>query len=65
MAKPTNDELLTLAIEACEQDDYIGICRNCGAERYNTDPDARHYLCENCGKRQVFGAQELVIMLAL
>jgi predicted RNA-binding Zn-ribbon protein involved in translation (DUF1610 family) len=49
-------------IEAVENDDNIGFCRSCGAEHYNVEPDARNYECEECGKHEVFGAQELLIM---
>lgn len=44
------------------EDRMVGLCRNCGAERECTEPDARHYPCEECGKKQVFGIQELMLM---
>lgn len=40
----------------------IGFCTACGAEHYGCEPDARRYECEECGKHQVYGAPELVIM---
>lgn len=40
-----------------------GFCVVCGAERDGCEPDARKYLCLDCGKRSVYGAQELVIYL--
>ena len=39
----------------------IGFCRACGAERESCEPDARNYPCEECGKKQVFGTQELLL----
>ena len=39
-----------------------GFCLACGNMQYNCEPDARHYKCEACGERQVFGASELMFM---
>lgn len=38
-----------------------GFCLDCGAEQDGCEPDARHYVCEECGKRSVFGAAEMVM----
>ena len=40
----------------------IGYCIRCGSERDCCEPDARRYLCEECGKTSVYGTQELIIM---
>ena len=37
-----------------------GICKNCGEDQEGCEPDARNYECESCGKRMVFGAEELL-----
>ena len=42
--------------------DMGGFCRACGAEAYSVEPDARKYTCESCGAKQVYGAEELVLM---
>jgi len=42
--------------------DSIGYCRACGAERDGCEPDARGYPCFECGARQVYGFEELLIM---
>ena len=42
--------------------DSIGYCRACGAERSGCEPDARGYECYECGERQVYGFEELMIM---
>lgn len=57
-AKIDNERVLA-SISAGE---YVGFCLNCGAERDCCEPDACNYECEECGKRQVFGAEELLIM---
>ena len=55
---------MTISIDdimrAVESGDYIGFCRNCGAEHYCIEPDARNYECEECGAHEVFGAEELL-----
>lgn len=38
--------------------EYGGICADCGAEAYGVEPDARNYVCEECGHPSVFGAEE-------
>ena len=42
--------------------DNIGFCIACGAEQDGIDQDARKDECEECGKNQVYGAPELLIM---
>ena len=51
-------------VAAVEADDCRGFCLACGAEAYGVEPDARRYVCESCGEPRVFGAEELLIMLA-
>ena len=43
-------------------DDYVGLCLGCGAERDCCEPDASSYECEECGERQVYGVPQLLIM---
>lgn len=40
--------------------DNPGLCVACGADADGCEPDARAYRCEECGKRAVYGAQELL-----
>ena len=40
-----------------------GFCIACGAEHDSCEPDARNYTCDDCGERQVFGAEELMFMI--
>ena len=41
-----------------------GFCIECGECQGGCEPDARKYTCESCGKRAVYGAEELLIYLA-
>lgn len=43
--------------------DNPGFCRACGHEQDGCEPDARKYKCENCGKREVYGAAEFLWVL--
>jgi len=49
-------------MEAVESGDYVGFCRACGAQHFGVEPDARGYECEECGAKEVYGAEELLIM---
>ena len=55
---------LTFTIEQIMEADanYNGFCVACGDEAYNVEPDARKYTCESCGKKTVYGAQEIAMM---
>lgn len=55
---------LERVMDAVETDEYIGFCTSCGAEQHGCEPDARNYTCESCGEKEVFGAEELLIMIA-
>lgn len=53
-------------IEACERRqrtlDNPGFCMACGNEQEGCEPDARKYVCEACGEKQVYGSDELALM---
>lgn len=59
----TKQEILELAMELAEEDAGEGICLACGEIAGGCEPDARGCECESCGKRRVFGAEEVVLML--
>lgn len=43
-------------------DNYDGICMSCGAwTDGGVEPDASGYVCEECGKRRVVGAEFAMI----
>lgn len=48
-------------IDAIQQGDNLGFCVSCGEEASGVEPDARRYECESCGKKSVYGAEELLI----
>ena len=48
--------------QAIESGEYIGYCLACGSEHEGIEPDAREYICDQCGERQVYGAEEILIM---
>ena len=39
-----------------------GFCLECSAMQECCEPDARKYRCDNCGKSEVYGAEELLLM---
>lgn len=39
-----------------------GFCTKCGESQDGCEPDACNYECESCGAREVYGAEELMIM---
>jgi hypothetical protein len=43
-------------------ENYEGFCLACQQSQSGCEPDARNYECESCGERQVFGAEELILM---
>jgi hypothetical protein len=43
--------------------DNPGFCIACGEDADGCEPDARKYPCELCGKRAVYGAEELLMMM--
>ncbi len=49
-------------MEACQDDEMVGFCIECGEERDCCEPDARKYECYDCGAKAVYGAMELVMM---
>ena len=56
----TIDRLLGMA----QDDDCEGVCLACGETAYGVEPNARRYTCEECNEKAVYGAEELLIMLA-
>ena len=45
--------------------DNPGFCVRCGAEADGVEPDARKYEYESCGEPGVYGAEELLLHLAI
>ena len=57
------DEIIALAESQMFDLENPGLCVYCGAEAYGIEPDAEKYRCDECGKRGVYGAQELLLYL--
>lgn len=55
---------LDRVMAAVEEDDRIGFCLACGSEAWDVDPDARKHECMECGAFKVYGAEEILIMIA-
>ena len=55
---------LARVMKAAESGESVGFCTACGAKAYGVEPDARKYECECCGAAKVYGAEELVLMMA-
>ena len=43
--------------------DNPGFCVACGDDAEGVKSDARRYKCEHCGKKAVYGAEELLLMM--
>ena len=52
-------------MELVEEDDNLGMCESCGHVQHNIEPDAENYMCEECGKDTVYGAEILLLMTAI
>ena len=46
--------------DACNNSE--GRCLGCGATADGVEPDAREYLCDECGEHQIYGIEELLLM---
>ena len=55
----------SVSLERIEEDEMEGICLNCGCIRGECEPDARNYECHDCGKHEVFGLAEALLMNAI
>lgn len=45
------------------REEYNGICLACSDITYGeVEPDARRYQCATCGKKHVYGIEELLLM---
>ena len=61
--KASTSVIADQVFDAIQSDDSLGFCLDCGAMAYGVEPNARHYECESCGERWVFGAQETLLYL--
>ena len=62
--KELTDDVILEAVERRNESlDNPGFCLICGLEHGGIEPDAQNYECEACGAEQVFGAEELMLMV--
>lgn len=61
----TDERIIDAARRQMTTLDNPGFCLSCGQEQDGCEPDARKYTCEHCGKREVYGAEELLMHSAL
>lgn len=51
---------------ACEESMFgmsdDGFCIACGEDAMGVEPDAECYLCDACGERAVYGAEQIMLM---
>ena len=54
----------TFTLEEIQEADLMqcGLCLACGTSRDCCEPDARKYRCEECGRNEVYGASEIMLM---
>jgi hypothetical protein len=59
-------ERVTEAVQRSHQLlDNSGFCIHCGEDAEGVEPDASRYECDACGEPGVYGAEELLVMMAL
>ena len=63
MATMTVHKSVTLdrILEMVSEDNSEGFCTECGEEACNVEPDAHECRCESCGKKAVYGAEQLML----
>jgi hypothetical protein len=42
--------------------DQMGVCLACRTTKSGCEPDARQYECDECGKHEVYGTEECLLM---
>jgi len=61
MHKSITSERIIAAVEESHSTlSNPGFCIACGEDQEGCEPDAERYECESCGKRTVFGAEQLL-----
>ena len=59
----TDERVIDAVERAAVTLDSPGFCIACGIEAEGVEPDARRYVCEACGEKAVYGAEELAMRL--
>lgn len=64
--KSITTERIMAAVESANEGlENPGFCIACGEDADGCEPDARGYECEACGAMKVYGAEELLLMVAV
>lgn len=58
----SEEELLEAVKESMFGMESLGFCRYCGEEATGVEPDAERYECDSCGKRGVYGAEQILLL---
>jgi len=63
--KPAKKKITVARVmRAVRADNGTGFCRSCGVQANGfVEPDARAYPCDSCGKKAVYGAEELLFYM--
>ena len=54
----TSRDKIDLLLDLAMADNYEGLCMACGEVQAGVEPDATKYECECCDEKEVYGAQE-------
>lgn len=57
----TSERIARAVMRGMSTLDNPGFCTACGEDADGCGPDAKRYECESCGKRAVYGAEELLL----
>ncbi len=58
----TSHDRTELLLELAQANSNEGLCMACNEIADSVEPDARKYECESCGEKQVYGAEEALLM---
>ena len=54
----TSHDKIELLLDLAMADNNEGLCMSCGEVQAGVEPDATKYECECCDEKEVYGAQE-------
>jgi len=60
----TTDRIISAVEDSHSSLSNPGFCIACGEDADGCEPDAERYECDSCGKRAVYGAEQLLFYVA-
>ncbi len=60
----TEERVIDAVERTMHDQENLGFCVRCGAEVDGVEPDADRYTCDVCKTPTVFGAENLLLMMA-